>query len=235
MINQIYQVLLSIVNKENSGYISPTEFNLIAANVQNEILAEYFSEENRNKVKENRGLTNKGHSNLDFLDRQKIEQFAESIGVTQVGTTFPLPTNLYYIEDDGVSIAGNIVVEEVERAKMNYLARSEAAPTEQYPVYTRYSNAISVLPLTITQVVMEYLRKPNNPQWTYQVIENPDGSTIELYDPTSSSFQDFELHEGEFSNIVMRMLVFFGINLREGEIAKLVEVMKDKSFNKEIQ
>jgi hypothetical protein len=234
MINSIYQTLLTIVNKENNGYVSPTEFNLVANNVQNEIFAEYFSEENRNKTRENKGYTNKGYSNLDFLDRQKIEQFSAFDGATKSGTTFTLPTDLYFIVDDGVTIAGGAVVEEVERSKIKWLSNTEAAPTEQFPVYYRRSDNVIVLPATIDTIAIEYLRKPNTPNWTYQVVENDDGSEIELFDSTNTSFQDFELHESEFSNIILRMLTLFGINLREGEIAKITEEMKDKSFNKEI-
>ena len=46
MIDTIYKVLLTIINKENQGYISPEEFNLIAINVQNEIFSEYFKDAN---------------------------------------------------------------------------------------------------------------------------------------------------------------------------------------------
>ena len=234
MINQIYQVLLSILNKENQGYISPSEFNLIAANVQNEIFAEYFYEENRSKIKENKGYSNKGYANLDFNDRQKIEKFASFIGISVSSGVFTLPADLYLIVDDGVT-TGELVIEEVERSRLAYLKKSEAKPTIQYPVYTRMSDSIIVSPLGINNILVDYLRKPTNPNWTFQVIENLDGSTVELYDPTSISFQDFDLHESEFSNIVLRMLVFFGINLRDAEVTQIAEIMKDKAFNKEVQ
>jgi hypothetical protein len=234
MIDQIYKILLTIINKENAGYVSPTEFNLLAANVQNEIFSEYFTEENRSKNRENRGLTNKGNSNLDYNDRQKIEQFAEFTGISISSGTFQLPVDLYFIGDDGVTIAGGAVVEEVEKVKINHLNNSEARPTEQFPVYTRYSNYIKVIPSSIEDIAMDYLRSPKAPQWTFQLLTNPDGSTVELYDPTNSSFQDFELHPSEFANITLRMLSFFGINLRETDITKMAELMKDKSYNKEI-
>jgi hypothetical protein len=48
MINSVRNAVLSIVNKNNYGYISPSDFNLFAQNSQMEIYEEYFS--NYNKV-----------------------------------------------------------------------------------------------------------------------------------------------------------------------------------------
>jgi hypothetical protein len=48
MINEVRNAVLSILNKNNYGYISPSDFNLYAANAQMEIFEEYFI--NYNKV-----------------------------------------------------------------------------------------------------------------------------------------------------------------------------------------
>ena len=228
MIDTVFKVLQTLVNKENQGYLSPTEFNLVAHNVQSEIFREYFEDENRDKNKENRGLTNKGYANLDFNQRQRIQQFAEIEILNKAGIFFALPPNLYFIEDDGITTPNGKVIEEVERSQANYLKNSEAAATELYPVYERYSNNIRVFPETLNQVEVRYLRTPAMPKWTYTVVGN-----TELYDPTNPSFQDFELHESEFSNIVLRMLSHFGINLREAEVVQIAETLKDKMNFKE--
>ena len=205
-VDTVYKTLQTIINKENNGYLNPTEFNLLANNVQNEIFREYFEDENRDKNKENRGLTNKGYANLDFNQRQRIQQFAEIAVLNKTGVSFTLPTNLYFIEDDGITTSDTNsktpvigkVIEEVERSQANYLKNSEAAATELYPVYERYSNNIRVFPETLTQIEMRYLRTPAMPKWTYTVVGN-----TELYDPTNASFQDFELHESEFYNCLL--------------------------------
>lgn len=231
MIDLVYKTVLTIVNKENSGYITPTEFNLLANNVQQEIFREYFEDSNRDKNKGNRGLTNEGYSNLDFNQRQRIQQFSSISNVDIENNQFELPPNIYFIEDNGVLSSGststppviNQVIEEVERSNINYLNRTEAAPTELYPIYERYSNNVRVYPSTINQIELRYLRNPTIPRWTYTIINN-----TEMYDPTNNSFQDFELHESEFSNIVIRILTYFGINLGETEVTQFAEALKDK-------
>ena len=42
MINSVRNTVLSIIDKDNSGYISPLEFNLYAKAAQLEIFQEYF-------------------------------------------------------------------------------------------------------------------------------------------------------------------------------------------------
>ena len=235
MIDLVYQTLLTIINKDNQGYISPTEFNILANNVQNEIVRGYFEDINKNKNKENRGLTNKGYGNLDFNVRQRLQQFAVLPTALQVVTgTCTLPEDLYFIEDDGVTTGitqthPNVVVEEVERGKINFMKSSLSKPTALYPIYERYASTLRVFPTSINEVQVSYLRKPKFPNWTYFML--PNGQPA--YNPSDSSFQDFELHESEFSNVVLKLLVYFGINLRESDVVQIGELLKDKQNVKE--
>ena len=47
MINEVRNTVLSVLNKNNYGYISPSDFNLFASNAQMEIWEEYFSSYNK--------------------------------------------------------------------------------------------------------------------------------------------------------------------------------------------
>lgn len=228
MIDSIYNTLLTILNKEQQGYISPTEFNLIANNVQNEIFREYFEDGNRDKNKENRGLTNNGYSNLNFNLRQRLQQFASITTLTLNGDKFDLPEDLYFIEEDGVTAGAtetypDTVIDEVERNQIAYLNKSIAKPTALYPVYERYGDNIVVSPSSIDEVKVRYLRKPKAPNWTYSMVSNQP-----MFNPANASFQDFELHESEYTNIVLKMLSYLGINLREADVVQVAESMKDK-------
>lgn len=230
MIDTIYKVLLTIINKENQGYITPEEFNLLATNVQNDIFRNYFEDENLDKNKQNRGLTNMGYSNLPFNQRQRITPFAATGTVAVSAGVATLPNDLYFIEQEGVTTPLGIVLDEVERSSIATMMRTEVAPSATYPVYESYGKTIKVYPTTITSLSLRYIRKPLNPKWTYTIVSNK-----EMYDPSNGSFQDFELHESEFSNIVVRMLSLFGINLREAEIVQIAEQLKDKGNLKDNQ
>lgn len=78
MINEVRNAVLSILNKNNYGYISPSDFNLYAKNAQMEIFEEYFSSYNKVINSENQRL-----SGTDYADiEQPIAEVLESFMVT---------------------------------------------------------------------------------------------------------------------------------------------------------
>lgn len=224
MIDTVYKVLQAILNKEQRGHVTPTEFNLMAKQVQEKIFREYFTDENRDKNRENRGLVNKGFSNLPKNQRERIGQFVKSGTISISSGIYALPTDLYFIGDDSVTIsATGKVVEEMDIHSTGYTSLSIAAPTATYPVYEYYENGIKVLPATVTgDLNIKYVKLPSDPNWTYTVV-----SGKELFDVSNGSYQDFELHPSEFSNIVMEMASLFGINLREAEVTAYAEQIKN--------
>ena len=224
MINDIYATALTLYNKEHGGHITPTRFNEIAQDVQNEIFRNYFEDENRDKLRKKKHLTTRGYGNLDFNERQRIAIFSVNTPVSQSGGVYPLPADVYFIEDEGVTDSNGNVVDEVEHSKSGYLAKSLGASTTIFPTYTNINNTLTVSPSTITEdISVRYIRKPKAPKWTYQLVGGN-----ELFDPTNTSYQDFELHESEFTNILMRVLSRFGITLREADIVKAAEAMLQK-------
>ena len=46
-VNTVYTTVLSILNKEQRGYITPDEFNKLATQVQLEIFENYFEDYNQ--------------------------------------------------------------------------------------------------------------------------------------------------------------------------------------------
>lgn len=243
-IDLVYRTVQTIINKDNNGYVSPTEFNLIANKVQMDIFRNYFEEHNRDENKQNKGQTSRGYSNLALYERQRINQFSdvEIVVKDTVKQIFNLPEDLYIIEDNGVTIADplrqtsegnkvvNSVIEEAERDIIGFLNLSEASPTILYPVYERYSNFIKVYPPTINNIQIKYLRVPKPPKWTYRVIGGK-----ELFDPTLEDFKNFELHESELGNIIVRVLLEFGINLREAEVVQIADALKQETNIKDNQ
>jgi hypothetical protein len=224
MINEVKNVVTTLLNKDQNGYITPSEFNILANNVQNEIFRGYFEDINRDSVKQKRGMTTKGYGNLAFNERQRINKFsAIDSSITKTNGEFILPLDLYLLEDDGVSTQDGAVIEEVERGSLNYLRKSISAPTLTYPAYELYGDSMIVSPTEVVDIVMRYIRAPKRPNWTYQTI-----GTSAMFNMGSPDFQDFELHESEFPNICNRMLSYFGITLREADIVQIAESLKDK-------
>ena len=233
MIDLVYKTVQTILNKDNQGFVSPREYNLLAKQVQDSIFRSYFENANRDKSKQVRGLTNQGYSDLAFNERQRINQFSE-IGHSDYSPViggFGLTNDVYFLEKDGITWQGGAVIEEVQRHEITYLNNSIARPTAEFPVYERYGNHILTYPNASfigETITFRYIREPKNPKWTYLVVNG-----TELYNPSATDHQDFELHTSEFPKIVIMLVGYFGINLRETEVVQISEIIKDKGRQEE--
>jgi hypothetical protein len=79
MINSVRNTVLSVVNKNNYGYISPSDFNLYAQQAQLEIFEEYFSEYNNLVNKENARVSGTGYADL----KKSVEEMIDIFSVTK--------------------------------------------------------------------------------------------------------------------------------------------------------
>jgi hypothetical protein len=103
MINSVRATVLSILNKNNYGYISPSDFNLFAKQAQLDIFIGYFPKYNYQINKENQRLQGTGYSDIK-KSMEDIEFFSISDALV-LNTTNPLASNSYYLPS--TSTTGN--------------------------------------------------------------------------------------------------------------------------------
>jgi len=78
MINSVRNTVLSTLNKNNYGYISPADFNLYAKQAQLEIFEEYFSNYNKAVTMENMRKSGSDYSDLGQALAETMEYFLTS-------------------------------------------------------------------------------------------------------------------------------------------------------------
>lgn len=91
MINEIRNTVLSVLNKNNYGYISPSDFNLYAEKAQMELFDEYFSQFNKTVNMENARLAGTEYGDI----KKKISENVEVFSVTDFLTNFS--NNKFYL------------------------------------------------------------------------------------------------------------------------------------------
>ena len=95
MINSVRNTVLSILNKNNYGYISPADFNLFAKQAQLEIFDEYFSDYNKQLNKENARQSGTGYADIAKSLIEVIDFFSVTNDLANVAdNTFSLPSEL---------------------------------------------------------------------------------------------------------------------------------------------
>lgn len=104
MINEVRNSVLSILNKNNYGYISPSDFNLFAQNAQMEIWEEYFSSYNKIINTENQRASGTDYADIESPMAETLETFIKTDYLSHLGgNLFSMPTlttvgnNAYYL------------------------------------------------------------------------------------------------------------------------------------------
>jgi len=93
MINEVRNTVLSIINKNNYGYISPSDFNLFASQAQMELYEEMFSSYNKIIVMENNRVSGTGYADLKKTYEEAMEIFNVTNPLTHfAGSVFLLPS-----------------------------------------------------------------------------------------------------------------------------------------------
>ena len=221
MINDVRNTVLSIISKENRGFITPFEFNLFAKQAQLEIFEQYVYNYSNAINKQNARLHGEGYTDIPRNMVEVIDKFSVFTSLTydSLNNRFDVPPDYYFLEK--VMYNNNTEVEKVSHRKILYLVNSNlTAPTAAYPVYTLDEQGLLVYPTTITtNVTSQYLRFPKDPQWAYTTSVNGDP----LFNPSSSTYQDFELPLDDFANLVIKILGYSGISIREQEVVQVAK------------
>lgn len=99
MINGVRNSVLSVLNKNNYGYISPSDFNLYAANSQMEIFEEYFSNYNKVINAENARLSGVDYADMEQPIAEVLEYFLRTDYLSKISAnkfSMPTPTTTGY-------------------------------------------------------------------------------------------------------------------------------------------
>jgi hypothetical protein len=230
-VNTVYQTVLLILNKEQRGYMTPTEFNSVSTQVQLEIFEKYFDDLNQQlRIPQ---------ADTDYADRQEnidekiaiFKTFGEATYTTVGGLSyFVLPT----IDSYGGSVSfyrlGNVlyndekVVQRLDRHEFYYANQSRLTkPSALNPAYLYENQKLFVKPINIIdKIKVDYIRKPNNVIWgfnvgllgQYEFNDDPYDSVTKL------GSIDFELHESEQTEIILKILLYSGIIIRDPQIVQ---------------
>jgi hypothetical protein len=225
-VDTVYQRVLAIANKEQRGYVTPLEFNLYANQAQMDIFEQYFYDLNQFlRVPGN----NTEYSDMTNILEEKINLFEVSASSSSTTGTFDISTfgaDFYRL---GSVQTGGVEVEKLEYKDFKIIDRSPLTkPTLERPAYFKQGNLLTVLPATITNIDVFFVRSPHPPQWGYTVTNGKA-----LYNASRST--DFELHPSEETDLVMKILALAGISMEEQMIYQTASQEDIKNTQQEKQ
>jgi hypothetical protein len=179
-------------------------------------------------------MSGSGLADMKVKKELDIDYFSRKDDLTKVSeSSFYLPSlsttgfDLYKIHENGVlcydgSVTPRLLVNtasKTEKSKITLLNQSLlTAPSRTFPVYTVDGNILTVYPVISAfsqdnSVECFYIRMPKTPNWTYRTV-----SGDALFDSTASDYQDFELSPDDEPLLVVKILQYAGVEIREADV-----------------
>ncbi len=172
-VNTVYTTVLSIINKEQRGYLTPDEFNKLATQVQLEIFEKFFEDYNQ--------FLRMPKTDEEFASRvdhvlEEFQVFEETNPASAIANNvYTQPTDLHrfgsvtYTKAVGQPPIQVLTSREYREQVLSPLLQ----PSMTFPVAKYQQNKITVFPslssFSTTDVSFNYIRKPKDVRWGYTV------------------------------------------------------------------
>ena len=230
-IDEVYRLVQTFSNKEQRGFIAPKDFNLLAKQAELELYNKRLSiVMEKSQPKKVAGYYSESLSPL--VAEQDISPFlvlfpltitnpsnTPTLGGYSTTTSFDYIKSIFALPSDELDINTNVPVEIVSVENLQQVLRSSLAkPSMEYPVAllsggSSGSKRISVFPDTISRVQIWHYTYTNNPKWNYVTIAGKP-----VYDASSSV--GFMLSPNTHGEIVIKILEYLGVSIREAEVTQ---------------
>ena len=202
-IDTVYQRVLALANKEQRGYITPLEFNLLANQAQMQIFEQYFYDLDQAKRIDSEETS---LSDMVELVKNKLSVFISKQAV--VNGVFPINYRI-----GKIFIAGQ-EAKKIEQIEYTNMVNSQfhSLGMQNLSVYVD-STAIGqdIIPYG-GAATCEVISRPNKAEWGYDVIQEKA-----LYHAGRST--NFELHDSEETELVNKILALAGIVINKVGLA----------------
>ena len=229
-VNKVYRTVLSILNREQRGYLTPDQFNRLGRQAQLSLLDKSFYDYNRHLTRRNIQGVNSEYGDIADRIEEKIDALSKSASISFTQGVYDvsnLSDNIYKIIQ--VTIGNrSIEVERVKKSELTYMNASKlTAPSASFPAYYLENNIIRVYPSISDEGSLDYIKTPTDPSWEYTL-----GSSGQyIYDSANSI--DFELHISEEVDLVIKILSLAGVIIKDPTVIQMAQAEQNVNFNQE--
>ena len=230
-VNEVYQALKSLANKDERGFITPKVFNTFTSIAQNKIFNDLFNEMAKAKTLRLRNVDAKTHHSYTKRLEEDLAYFSKESTETKSNGVFAKPEDMArvismrtagaYVYGTSTSTPIDVIYDE---SKIDYILQSDlSAPSTSHPVAIMTEN-IEVFPTTISKIKVRYYKYPEgrNVSTGARTFESPRynasnlGGVNENFDISTSV--DFELPDHYVPHLVIEIGKMIGINLRDQDV-----------------
>ena len=213
-----YELVRIILNKERNGNITYSRFNALGKAAQLKVHANVVSNVRRSRTRQ-----------YQYASQEQLRQDMETVNYfmsdqTSLDTsTMPasLPADVCWVEE---VLLNDMYIDEAKSGHIGLLNTAEATSDDE-PVYKMVNNAIQIYPasrrntLSFEDLSIFYVRYPLDPRLPVYVVGNKE---LLSYD-NAASYQDFEMPEAYYFDIILTILGMLGITLSLDKVIQYSE------------
>ena len=235
-IDEIYRLVQTFANKEQRGFITPSDFNLLAKQAELELINKRLDVlQNKSQAKKMSGLMDESltpeMAEQDLAPFLTLKRYTSSSVLVSSGyseseiTIDPntvLIKEIFILPDENLGINSNIPLELVKPEDINKILRSSLVkPSIDYPVGLMSGSVnsrnlkIKIFPNNIKRVMV-------SPNWFYVTVAGKP-----VHDPSNST--QFKLPSRTHGEIVVKILEYLGVNLRESSLVEYAQTNELKA------
>ena len=236
-INEVKKFFDYLYNKNQSGgYVSPDQFNMLSTRASTEVVMDLYG--NVKDYKAGRPIANIAYAMtqaiVDYMDKFMV---AETMQLTIYNDYAICKKPKNYLHYDAITVLGYVngttcqdgkntyaPVQVVNNNQLAIKLKSLIVPPDlENPVGAFINDRIRIYPKECNLIEFIYLRKAVNPIWGYTIVSNRA-----IYDSITST--DIELPDEMLNTVVVKMLSYVGISIREGEMVQIAEMKDNKGM-----
>ena len=237
-IDTVYQRVLALANKEQRGYITPQEFNLLANHAQMDIFEQYFYDLNQFRRMPGNDTV---YSDMVSVLGEKISLLEVAVGSNAIeswgmdGNSIIIPDEVYRLSQ--VRVAG-YPVEILPTKEFNMVRESPlTSPTPARPIARRDFRGLLIIESMRPTVIVtpathpingSYIKRPQQVNWAFTMVGD-----IAMYNVGLSA--DFELHPSEETELVTKILSLAGITIKDQGLYQIAAGEDTKNIQQEKQ
>jgi hypothetical protein len=218
-VDTVYKIMQFAVNKNQNGYLTPDQFNLIINQAQNSYMAWLLGETQQFQYQVGQPRV---QYSISENTRQKIQPFINTVtlSVSSGFSAYPID---YQVTDTMTNSNGIDRIRYAANNKLFSFLKSKIDPVATNPVYSLGKTGFNFYPSTLSSAILSYISVPTQIVWAYTL----DVNGRPVYNPATPPSVNPKWYDSDMLEIIVRALRLVGVNLKDGEVSQYANEIKN--------
>ena len=213
-INEVYENVQSLAQKAKHGTIRVVDFNRYANLSSIDLFNERIGSV-RDYYRLQKAINKMTPGMNKEVDQSIRPFFVENTSIAMTAGKGTIPTDCELLD---TVMFGTKAVKWIPFNKIaSYLNSTIDVPTVDYPVYSDLATQLIAYPSSMTPLLLSYYKTPQTVNWGYTM-----SGSIPVYNVGASV--NFEWFATEKIQLIMRILAYVGITIRDSELVQYATV-----------